>query len=121
MICPSLRSRVLASLLLVGFAMGLGASGCVLPNPNHCQNLAVDPNVWCGAHYGEERPYCSPCTADNNGCVSEEPSAEECPEYTPQPDAETDSETDSGTETDSDSGTETETDSGAETETTSGG
>jgi hypothetical protein len=85
-----LRSRVLALLMLVGFGLGLGASACVLPNPNHCQNLAIDPNVWCTEHY-EDRPYCSPCMADNNGCVSEQPSEDECPEYTPRPDTETDS------------------------------
>lgn len=103
-----LRSHVLALALLIGFGLGLGASACVLPNPNHCQNLAVDPNAWCSAYY-EDRPYCSPCEADNNGCVGEEPSEDECPAYTPRP------ETDSGEETETDSGEESETGDATET------
>ncbi|HLT40812.1 MAG TPA: hypothetical protein VK034_31260 [Enhygromyxa sp.] len=64
----------------LGFGLGLGASACVVINPHHCDNLAPDPNVWCVNHY-DDRPYCSPCAADYNGCVSEEPSEDECPQY----------------------------------------
>lgn len=88
-----LRFRPIAAALCIlgfGFGFGLGGSACVMPNPNHCQNLALDPNVWCSAHYGEDRPFCSPCTAEHNGCVSEEPSEAECPEYSPRPASETD-------------------------------
>ena len=110
--------RALVVSLAIGFGFGLGSSACVLPNPNHCQNLAVDPNLWCSTYYGEERPYCSPCTADNNGCVSEEPSEDECPAYTPSLDTETD--TGETAETETVTGDETETETGAETETETG-
>jgi hypothetical protein len=113
-----MRSSALLLLLLLSmaFGLGLGASACVLQNPNHCWNLALDPNVWCSARFGEEQPYCSPCTAENYGCVSAEPSETECPEYSLRPNTET--ETESGaTETDSgETETGSETDSG-ETET----
>lgn len=125
------RSRLLVSAVLVGFGFGLAANACLLPNPDHCQNLALDPNAWCRAHHGEQRPYCSPCEADDNGCVSAEPSKAECPGYSPLPSEESDSETetDSGesgqddSEAETDSGesggddSEAETDSGDESET----
>lgn len=92
--------------LSLGFGLGLGASACVLPNPDHCQNRALDPHAWC-AYYYEQRPYCSPCAAENNGCVGEEPSEVECPAYS-SPATETGAETETGTEeTDTDTNTET--------------
>jgi hypothetical protein len=70
---------------------------CVLPNPDHCYNLALDSHGWCSAQYGEDRPYCSPCAAEHNGCVSEEPSQAECSQYSPPPPSETETgETETG-------------------------
>jgi hypothetical protein len=104
-----LRPGSRAAALLLGFGLGLAANACVLPNPNHCQNLDLDPNAWCSYYYGQERPYCSPCAAEANGCVSQEPSEDECPAYSR-------SETDTGG-TESESG-DTESESGGtETET----
>jgi hypothetical protein len=109
-----LRARVLASLLAVGFVVGVGASACTLPNPNHCYNLAADPHVWCTAHYGEERPYCSPCTAEHNGCVSEPPSEDECPGFSRPAETESGAETETGSETETETGSETETETETE-------
>lgn len=94
------------------FALGLIAGACTLPNPNHCFNLAVDPNAWC-ATLDEARPYCSPCAAANYGCVADEPTSEDCPWYT-TPDPETGT-GESGTETGT--GGETGTETGGATET----
>ncbi|PRQ09436.1 hypothetical protein [Enhygromyxa salina] len=103
----------LRSSLVLAFGVGLGVGACQLPNPNHCQNIALDANAWCGAVYSDE-PYCSPCEADNNGCVADEPTASECPAYTaPAPDSgtgtesDTDTSTDEGTDDDADAGTDT--------------
>ena len=79
--------------LAFAFVSGLVASACVLPNPDHCQNLDADPNAWCSTRYADERPYCSPCEAEHHGCVAAEPSEDECPEYTPEPAPQTDSDT----------------------------
>ncbi|MFO7565718.1 MAG: hypothetical protein R6X02_23955 [Enhygromyxa sp.] len=117
MSCCTRRPRLLAALLTVAFSLGLGASACVLPNPDHCQNLALDADAWCSAQHGDARPYCSPCTAEHNGCVAEEPSEAECPQYSPRPESETGTGTGTGTEG-TDSGPETET--GTETETETG-
>jgi hypothetical protein len=76
------------TLAAASFGLGLLANACVLPNPNHCHNLAIDPNVWCAARF-EDQPYCSPCVADNFGCVAAEPSTADCPEYTPSEATET--------------------------------
>ena len=65
---------------LVGFVLGLGGA-CQLPNPDHCFNLTDQPNTWC-AKRDAARPFCSPCAAQDYGCVEVEPSEEECPLYT---------------------------------------
>ena len=101
---PSHVSRKLLAVVLgVGLGFGLLANACVLPNPDHCHNLAIDPNVWCAARF-EERPYCSPCEAEGYGCVADEPTAEACPEYTPSEASETG---DTGSETGDTGSTET--------------
>jgi hypothetical protein len=103
--------------LLPAFVLGLclgglgGIGACVVPNPDHCFNLASDTNAWCAA-FGPERPYCSPCAVDNNGCVAEEPDPDDCPAYTAPAESGT-----AGTETSTDSsGTDS---SGTDTSSTS--
>ena len=100
-------ARPLALFVTASVAGWIGAnlSGCVLRNPDHCFNLAADTNAWCAdAH--PEQPFCSPCEAENNGCVAEEPSEDECPEYSAQP---PDTGTDTGTGTGETGGTGTDT------------
>jgi hypothetical protein len=92
----SLPTKLLLSL---GFGVGLSLGACILPNPNHCQNIAINPNAWCGSIYPDE-PYCSPCEANNNGCVADEPDRDDCPAYTvPAPGTGTGTGTESGTDT----------------------
>lgn len=54
------------------FAAAVGA--CSVANPNHCANL--NGHATCQARDGNT-PYCSKCSADNDGCVAE-PLAEFC-------------------------------------------
>jgi hypothetical protein len=71
--------------LLVGLVLGatLGIThGCVVPNPDHCLHRAIDANAWCAETF-DDRTFCSPCVGDNFGCVGTEPTAEECPSYSP--------------------------------------
>lgn len=63
-----------AGLLALAFA-------CRIPNENHCLHKAADQNEWC-AENEEGRPFCSPCVGGHHGCVKEEPTEDECPEYT---------------------------------------
>ena len=78
---------------------------CKVPNLDHCYNRATFPNSWCIENH-ESRPYCSPCEAEQNGCVREEPDPEECPEYIPgTDDAPTDDGGPTSGETDSSSST----------------
>lgn len=109
----SLRSSPALVLVSLAFGVGLSLGACQLPNPNHCQNIAVDANAWCASVYTDE-PFCSPCEADNNGCVAAEPKRDDCPAYT-APAAETGTGTGTGTGTDTD--TDTSTDTGDESET----
>lgn len=103
------RNTLRSLLLALAFGLGLMLDACTLANPEHCFNIAYDYNGWC-AYYYPERPYCSPCEADNNGCVADEPSMDECPQYTAPA-------TETGSETETETGSETET---GETETESG-
>jgi hypothetical protein len=116
----SIRLRPLSLLpaFVLGLSLGgLGLGACVVPNPDHCFNLAIDANAWCAA-VSPDRPYCSPCAADNNGCVAQEPDPDDCPAYTaPAESGTAGTETDTGTET----STGTETDTGTETETETSG
>ena len=100
-------------LALPAFALGLLTSligSCTIANPNHCYNLGIDTNAWCAAVHPEQ-PYCSPCEADNNGCVADEPDPDDCPAYTAPQESGTGTET-AGTETGDTGGTETETSAG---------
>jgi hypothetical protein len=92
----NLRSFLPAFVLGLGLG-GLGLGACVVPNPQHCFNLAADTNAWCAA-FQPERPYCSPCAADNNGCVADEPDPDDCPAYTAPAESGT-AGTDTGTDT----------------------
>lgn len=76
----------------VGMALALGVVlglACKIPDPDHCANQSEPANAWCNAHYNS-KSYCSPCIADNNGCVEFEPFS--CADY--EPDAEMDAEMD---------------------------
>jgi hypothetical protein len=92
----------------VALGSGLSFGACTVANPNHCFNLAIDTNAWCAAVHPDQ-PYCSPCEADNNGCVADEPDPDDCPAYTAPPaesgTAGTGTETDTGTD-DTDTGTD---------------
>jgi hypothetical protein len=105
------KQHCLAFVLGLGLG-GLGSGACTVPNPDHCFNLAIDTNAWCAAVHPEQ-PYCSPCAADNNGCVADEPDPDDCPAYTAPAESGT-----AGTETGTDTETETSsTDTGTSTET----
>lgn len=92
-------------LTLVAAALaGAIASACRVPNEDHCLHKATDSNAWC-AENEEGRDFCSPCEAENHGCVKEEPSEKECPEYTVPPLEETGTESGTGTDTGTDTGT----------------
>lgn len=67
--------------LALAFALGT-AAGCVVPNTEHCLHRDFNADAWC-ASTSSDRPFCSPCEAANFGCVSTQPTAEDCPEYTP--------------------------------------
>jgi hypothetical protein len=71
-------------MLLFAFGSGLAFAACTLPNPDHCLHRSADANAWCAEHE-PTRPFCSPCVAENHGCVTESPTPAECPEYTAEP------------------------------------
>ena len=71
--------------VLLGLTLGTAAGstqGCVVPNPDHCLHRAIDANAWCAETF-DDRGFCSPCEAENFGCVGAEPTAQECPSYSP--------------------------------------
>jgi len=61
-----------------GLLLGWAASGCLIPNPDHCANLEGDATC---IERGEGR-YCTLCTRDN-GCVDEKPTADCTPDTPP--------------------------------------
>lgn len=84
-------------MLSLAFGCGLAFAACTLPNPDHCLHRSADANAWCAEHQ-PTRPFCSPCAAENYGCVAESPSSSECPEYTGEPlESESESDTDDTT------------------------
>jgi hypothetical protein len=100
----------LAAWVLAG---GLGSiaaivAACRVPNTDHCLHQAIDANAWCVDHE-EGRDFCSPCEAEHHGCVNEEPTEDECPEYSAPAPAETGSDTGDVTGTGTDTGTDTDT------------
>lgn len=75
--------------------------GCRLPNEDHCLHKDEDANAWC-ARRDADRPFCSPCEGEQQGCVATEPTEASCPEYTsPGTDTGTDDGTDTGTSSES--------------------
>lgn len=71
--------------LTVAFGLALGvAAGCRVPNTDHCLHKAADSNAWCADEHSG-LGFCSPCEADNNGCVAQEPTEDECPDYSAAP------------------------------------
>ncbi len=78
MIAPRVAAALAALLLL------LAPSGCRVINADHCLHRAAAHDAWC-AHEDPATPFCSPCEADNHGCVAAAPAADECPEYEPDP------------------------------------
>jgi hypothetical protein len=99
-----------------GFSIGMLVA-CKVPNLDHCLHKATDANGWCEEEH-PELPYCSPCEAENNGCVGTEPTEESCPEYAPSSTDETGS--GSGTGSPTDTGTGSPTDTGTQSPTGSG-
>ncbi len=76
---PVPPSRALALAGLLGLVLGLA---CHVSNDDHCVHKAIDSDAWCAENVAG-RGYCSPCVAEQHGCVAERPDAAECPDYTP--------------------------------------
>jgi len=89
----------------LAFSIGLVAA-CKVPNLDHCLHKATDANAWCEEEH-PELPFCSPCEAENNGCVDTEPTEEGCPEYTPDSTGGSDTVSGTGDESGSTSGSTT--------------
>lgn len=64
--------------LLLAFAAG----ACTIPNPDHCVHRDVHSDAWC-AENSPARPWCSPCVAEDHGCVEDPPDPDACPAYEP--------------------------------------
>jgi len=62
--------------------MHMLALGCEVSNEDHCVHKAIESDAWCAAQV-PGKPFCSPCAAEQHGCVAEQPSAAGCPRYTP--------------------------------------
>jgi hypothetical protein len=60
----------------------LSLQACRIANPNHClhKDASGDGNAWCRMAE-PQLPYCSPCAAENHGCVASEPTPQSCPDY----------------------------------------
>lgn len=67
----------------LGLLLGLVvAFGCRISNDDHCVHKAIDSDHWCAENV-PDRPFCSPCEAEQHGCVAARPDEDECPAYTP--------------------------------------
>ena len=84
----------------------LALLGCRLPNEDHCLHKDEDANAWC-AQRDADRPFCSPCEIEQQGCVQAEPTEDSCPDYT-SPGTDTVTGTDTGTDTGTESGGSTD-------------
>lgn len=78
MLRPVLRAVIPAAL---GLALAL-AGACRISNEDHCVHKALEADAWCAENVAG-RPFCSPCEADQHGCVAEQPDDADCPGYTP--------------------------------------
>lgn len=65
--------------LLLGVVLGLA---CEVSNEDHCVHKAIESDAWCAAEV-PGNPFCSPCVAEQHGCVAEQPTAASCPRYEP--------------------------------------
>jgi len=100
----------------LGIAAGLAsAAACRIDNPDHCFNRSSDSHAWCANTYADDRPLCSPCAAEFNGCVEAEPTPDECPRYV-APDEDTDADADSDTDTDEDTNTDADADADSDSD-----
>lgn len=61
----------------LGLALGLA---CRISNEDHCVHKDLDADAWCADNV-PGRGFCSPCEADQHGCVAARP--DDCPDYTP--------------------------------------
>jgi hypothetical protein len=64
---------------MLGLVLGLA---CEVSNEDHCVHKAIEADAWCAAEV-PGKPFCSPCVAEQHGCVAEQPTAATCPRYTP--------------------------------------
>ena len=67
--------RTVLALLLLGPA-------CEVSNEDHCLHKAIEADAWCAAEVPGQ-PFCSPCVAEQHGCVATQPNAATCPRYAP--------------------------------------
>lgn len=67
--------RPLLALLLLVLA-------CEVSNEDHCVHKAIESDAWCAAEV-PGKPFCSPCVAEQHGCVAKQPSEASCPRYEP--------------------------------------
>lgn len=74
--------RAVASVVL-GLVLGLGGA-CRISNEDHCVHKALDADAWCAENVPDTK-FCSPCEADEHGCVADRP-GDDCPAYTPDSD-----------------------------------
>lgn len=65
----------------LGLALAL-AGACRISNEDHCVHKALEADAWCAENV-KDRPFCSPCEAEQHGCVAAQPDDADCPEYTP--------------------------------------
>lgn len=67
--------------LLLGLSLGLSPTlACEVSNEDHCLHRAIESDAWCAAEV-PGKPFCSPCVAEEHGCVAEQPSKASCPRY----------------------------------------
>jgi len=69
--------------LLLGVNLGLAlllGLACEVSNEDHCVHRAIESDAWCAAEV-PGKPFCSPCVAEEHGCVAEQPSKASCPRY----------------------------------------
>ncbi len=81
----------------LGLALAL-AGACRISNEDHCVHKALEADAWCAENV-KDRPFCSPCEAEDHGCVADPPDTDECPAYTPDSYSDTASTTATGTTT----------------------
>ena len=77
--CDPVLWRVIPAVL--GLALAF-TGACRISNEDHCVHKALEADAWCAENV-EGRPFCSPCEAEQHGCVAERPDTADCPEYTP--------------------------------------